>query len=141
MKYDEESLRKIFNKTSGKCHICHKKLAFKNFGSYGEKGASEIEHSVPKSQGGTNNLNNLLPAHISCNRHKSNKSTRAVRNKYGYTRAPYSQEKIKTIKKDNSLIGGVVGLMLAVSLETNPIGLMVFSIGGMILGENLGPDE
>lgn len=31
-------LRKIYDKTDGYCHICHKKLAFSNHGITGAKG-------------------------------------------------------------------------------------------------------
>ena len=141
MKYDDELLESIFDKTSGKCHICWKKLSYSNFGRYGQRGAWEIEHSVPKSYGGTDNLNNLYPAHIYCNRHKSNRSTRAARAEYGHTRAPYSEEKIKKIKQDKSLIGGFSGFILAALLEANPVGLLIFTIGGIFIGSSMGPEE
>ena len=60
MDYSDEFLDKLFDKTSGKCHICHKVLCFTNFGAIGLRGAWEIEHSVPKSCGGTDHFNNLL---------------------------------------------------------------------------------
>ncbi|MES9868042.1 MAG: HNH endonuclease [Candidatus Thiodiazotropha sp. LLP2] len=72
MKVTEEKLNKIFEKTRGKCHLCHKQLAFKNYGVIGNHGAWEIEHSKPKSKGGTDHLNNLFPACIRCNREKGN---------------------------------------------------------------------
>lgn len=141
MRYDDELLERIFDKTSGKCHICWKKISYSNFGSNGKRGAWEIEHSVPKSLGGTDNLNNLFPAHIYCNRHKSNKSTRVARAEHGHTRAPYSKERLRRIKKDNSFTGGIAGLAIAAVLETNPAGLIFLTIAGAMFGHIMGPED
>jgi len=70
MAFSSEQLNQIYNRTSGYCHICHKKLAFKNYGVFGARGAWEVEHSNPQAKGGTNRLNNLYPACITCNRSK-----------------------------------------------------------------------
>ena len=34
MVYDNDDLRKTYNRTNGKCHICWKKLSFNNYGSF-----------------------------------------------------------------------------------------------------------
>ncbi|MCG8378187.1 MAG: HNH endonuclease, partial [Proteobacteria bacterium] len=49
-----------------------KKLAWKNYGLDGQRGSWHIDHSKPKSKGGTDYLRNLVPACIDCNREKSN---------------------------------------------------------------------
>ena len=54
-----DRLNLIYDKTHGCCHLCHKKLAFINYGIYGAKGAWHIEHSKAKANGGTDHLNNL----------------------------------------------------------------------------------
>ena len=95
---ETERLQKIFKKTDGNCHICHSKLSFSNYGSHGAKGAWEVERSKPKSKGGSDNLNNLFAAHISCNREKGTLHTKTARSQYGYTRAPYSKKKKQTIR-------------------------------------------
>src|SRR5690348_1627343 len=74
-----KTLRRIYDRTSGYCHICHRKLALKNYGIAGAKGAWEIEHSVAKALGGSDHGNNLYPAHVSYNRKKGILSTRKAR--------------------------------------------------------------
>ncbi|KXB05573.1 hypothetical protein AKJ50_00570 [candidate division MSBL1 archaeon SCGC-AAA382A13] len=72
MSFSRRKLPKIFNKTNGRCRYCGKPLVFRN---YGQKrsligGRWEVDHSKPKAKGGTDHLNNLYPACISCNRSK-----------------------------------------------------------------------
>ena len=55
MAYD---LNAIYDRTSGYCHICHRKLAFYNYGIVDAKGAWEVEHSRPRALGGTHDGNN-----------------------------------------------------------------------------------
>jgi len=76
MGYSDEELSMIFNKTGGYCYHCRKKLAWNNYGLVGERGAWEVDHSVPLSRGGTDHLNNLVPACIECNRSKGDSTTR-----------------------------------------------------------------
>ena len=109
MSFSKKQKRRIYDRTRGKCHICGKKLSFTNYGFNGLKGAWEVEHSNPKSLGGTDRMNNLYAACISCNRSKNNKSTRIARAKFGRTRAPLSKEKRINEKKDNSIKGGIIG--------------------------------
>jgi hypothetical protein len=45
MAYD---LNAIYDRTSGYCHIFHRKLVFTNYGIVGAKGAWEVEHSGPR---------------------------------------------------------------------------------------------
>lgn len=72
MNYTKEFKRKVFDKTAGRCHLCGGGLFFNNFGTLGKRGAWEFEHSNLRSKGGTDHLNNLMPAHIDCNNSKSN---------------------------------------------------------------------
>ena len=53
MSFDFERREQIFGKTDGDCHICGKKLAWSNYGIVGARAAWEVEHSVPRSAGGT----------------------------------------------------------------------------------------
>jgi hypothetical protein len=39
---DDQKLNAIYDKTGGRCHICHDKLAFSNYGLFGARGAWEI---------------------------------------------------------------------------------------------------
>ena len=69
--YSNERLNEIFNKTNGKCRHCGMQLAFKNYGKRYARGGWEVDHSVPKSKGGTENLRNLWPTCWICNLDKS----------------------------------------------------------------------
>jgi hypothetical protein len=52
MAYTDERLNRIYDRTNGYCHICHKKLSFVNYAQYGWRGAWEVDHSKPKAKGG-----------------------------------------------------------------------------------------
>ena len=91
MRLSEDRINEIFDRTSGKCHLCHKKLSFKNYGHPGDRGAWEIEHSVPRACGGSDRINNLYAACISCNRAKGARTTRSMRLRRGLTRAPVAK--------------------------------------------------
>jgi len=66
--------QKVFDKTQGHCHFCGDPI---NLESYGlkkknaddefEKGSWEIDHVVPRANGGKDNIENLLPACKACN--------------------------------------------------------------------------
>lgn len=70
MNYGDEELKDIYDRTSGYCHLCHRKMSLSNYGRPGARGAWEIEHSRPRVKGGTDHGNNLYGAHIKCNRAK-----------------------------------------------------------------------
>lgn len=138
MNFSKVERRVIYNRTTGYCHICGKKLAFENYGAFGLKGAWEIEHSNPKSKGGTNRLNNLYPSCISCNRCKNKNSTRSARSKYGRTKAPLSKIARKETKKNNSIVGGILGGL--VGSIFGPVGTITGSAIGASIGYNKNPD-
>jgi CRISPR/Cas system Type II protein with McrA/HNH and RuvC-like nuclease domain len=71
MSWNAETLGMVYDKTEGYCRYCGKRVCWKNYGRQGERGAWEIDHSVPIALGGTDNLRNLWPACIECNRDKS----------------------------------------------------------------------
>ena len=138
MNFDEERREQIFRKTDGRCHICRKRLTLRNYGLEGARGAWEIEHSNPRSKGGTDHLNNLYAACISCNRAKSDSTTAAARAENGFKGAPYSKER----KKRNTVAGSGVGALLGL-LAPPPIRLVTviaFAIVGAVLGSQLEPD-
>ncbi len=70
-RYDSELLGEIFDKTDGQCRYCGKQLSWGNYGRVGERGAWEVDHSVPLSRGGTNYYRNLWPACVGCNTEKA----------------------------------------------------------------------
>ena len=59
--YDTNLREFVFSKTNGQCSYCGAK-------------AEEIDHIVPRANGGTNSTHNLTPACRSCNEKKSNLS-------------------------------------------------------------------
>ncbi len=69
-RWDEETLNHVYDKTSGYGRYRGKKLAWCNHGDYGARVAWQVEHSIPLSRGGTDHLNNLFPACITCNQEK-----------------------------------------------------------------------
>ena len=131
-------LRKIYDKTDGYCHICHRKLSFKNYGKHGSKGSWHIEHSNPKAKGGSDHMNNLLPACIECNIEKSTLTTRTARSYHGNTRAPYSKTKKKKIKAGNTTAGAVIGGGIGWALG-GPVGGAVGSFVGGLIGNGSSP--
>ena len=74
--YTDDELNEIYDKNNGYCWHCGKKLAFKNYGIVGARGAWEVDHSNPTSRGGTNYFRNLVPSCINCNRSKGDLKTR-----------------------------------------------------------------
>ncbi len=135
MLIDNEMLNVIFNKTDGRCHICRKNLAFSNYGDYSFRGAWHIDHSVPKSQGGSDRLTNLLPACIPCNLEKGTRSTRTARRWHGQTRAPLSFERKQEKQTINILLCCVAGLGIG-KLIGGPWAI-IGGISGLTLGTML----
>jgi len=133
MKYDEETLRVIYAKTSGRCHLCWKSIAFSNYGAHGKRGAWEPDHSVALARGGTDHLNNLLPAHTSCNRSKQALSSRAARRANGRSRAPLSAEAVRRTKIGGALTGALAGGALGARIG-GPVGLWIGAIAGALVG-------
>lgn len=136
---EKARLQRIFKKTDGNCHICHKSLSFSNYGSHDSRGAWEVEHSVPKSKGGSDNLNNLFAAHISCNRKKGTQHTKTARSKHGHTRAPYSKTKKERIKDNNTALGVIVGGLVG-SLG-GPWGAAIGASIGAAIGNSNSPKK
>jgi len=83
--YSNEVLSYIYDKNDGYCTYCSKKLAFRNYGRPDERQAWEVDHSVPKSRGGTDYLRNLVPACIDCNRQKGTRLGKSVRASASYS--------------------------------------------------------
>lgn len=140
---DVKRLRANYNRTTGYCYLCGKNLAFKNYASSGSRGAWEIEHSKPRSQGGTNPLNNLYPACISCNGSKGNKANRKVRSKHDAKRVPLTKTNKKIAKKQNAVSGGVTGTIAGnvIGSVTGLVGIRVGAVIGGLIGAKLDHDK
>jgi len=140
MKWTKEQLRKIYDRTQGKCHICGKKVALKNHGKIGARMAWSVEHSVAQANGGTHHGNNLYAACISCNSSKGARSTRSARAKNGRTGAPLSSNSEARARGENAVVvGGFAGVIGAVI--AGPIGFAVGSLLGGCFGHSLNPED
>lgn len=139
MKFSEKRLEQIFDRTSGYCHICHAKLDFDRYGDVGRSGSWEVEHSTPQAKGGTHHLNNLYPACISCNRAKSDNSTRSARAKHGKKRAPLSVKKRRQAKMVNGVKGTCLGVIATAVISVDVSG--GFIVLGFVVGYLLNPDK
>lgn len=135
MKNDIQRFTTICRRSDGCCHICHKTLVRKHYAKFGKRGAWEIEHSVPRSEGGTDHRNNLYPACISCNRQKGNATTRRARGRHGRTRAPFSKAKKATVQNENAVCGAALGVTAGLCL--GPVG----GVLGCLLGYLVGSEE
>lgn len=130
--------RKIFEKTDGRCHICRRKLAWRNYGAAGATGGWEIEHSRPRAQGGTDHLHNLLPSCIPCNRAKGASGRRAARQKHGFKSAPLSAHR----KMKNAWAGGAIGALVArlILAPLGPAGILIGAVAGAAIGKMYEPE-
>ena len=60
--FSDYEKKTIYSKYDGKCAICGKPVRFKKM---------TVDHKIPVSKGGTNELSNLQLSHLSCNRAKA----------------------------------------------------------------------
>ncbi|SRR5713226_9558272 len=139
MAYTRIELRQIYDRTSGYCHLCGRKLSFTNYGRSGEKGAWHVEHSVPRAKGGTDHGNNLYPACISCNLEKDTFATKTARGWNGRSRAPLSREKRKQARVNNAVAGGVIGGIVGAAVF-GPVGAAIGAGVGAKIGHGIKPD-
>ena len=138
MAFGDTTLRKIYDRTSGKCHLCHKKLSFTNYGRDSAKGAWEVEHSIARANGGTDHLNNLVAVCIACNRSKGTYTTRTARSWNGHTKAPMSKQRKSQARRKNALAGAAVGTIIG--LTVSPVAALCGMTIGALLGHGADPE-
>jgi 5-methylcytosine-specific restriction endonuclease McrA len=138
MRYTDDQLAAIYERTDGKCHLCWKKLAWRNYATVGARGAWEVDHCVPRARGGTDHGNNLRPACTSCNRSKQDRPSRRARAARGRTRAPQSAARNAEIRLSNSLTLGSAAAGLG--LAGGPLTTIMFGLFGAAIGYDLDPD-
>lgn len=150
MKFDKETLDGIFAKTNGRCHLCHGDLTRSLYGDTGAKKGWEVEHSKPQALGGTHHMNNLFPAHVSCNRSKGTTSAAEVREENGVSGPPMSAERIEKKRGDNAAtgagvgaVGGVLlfGALRAAGMALGPVGFVVTTVATAALGAAIGSEK
>lgn len=133
-------MNRSYDRTSGLCHICGKRLAWSNYAKYGRRGAWEIEHSVARTNGGTDHGNNLYGAHIRCNRQKGRRTSRTARGWHGRRCAPLSRAAHERRVQENAITGGGVGIFLGILCGSMPA-LVFFGILGAVIGSSVEPEE
>jgi len=140
MAKDYTHLRSVYDKTHGNCHICRRKLSFKNHGKIGHKGSWHIEHSIPRAKGGTSHFNNLFPACIDCNIDKGIRTSRTARKYNGHTRAPYSKKRKAEIREGRTAVGAAIGGAIGIALG-GPLGGLVGTALGAAIGNSSSPKK
>lgn len=138
-RFTNDELNDIYDRTDGRCHLCHRKLSFVNYGANGERGAWHVEHSRPLARGGTHHLNNLYAACVWCNLNKGTVSTRTARSWAGERRAPLSRSKRASARDRNTLEGAVVGAGLG-AVVGGQRGLLLGALFGAAVGYSRDPD-
>lgn len=132
MRYSNDTLLALYDKTAGRCHICRKRLLLSNYGILRARGGWEVDHSRARARGGSNYRRNLLPACIPCNRRKLAGSTRAARRAYGFKRAPISRsEMLRRRMRNASFLGTLIAALGALLFASD-------RAGGALLGAMLG---
>ena len=66
---------RVFNKYNGRCAYCGRKISLESM---------TIDHWIPKSDGGDNNIDNLFPSCLQCNKDKSNEPLVLLRMKMAW---------------------------------------------------------
>lgn len=140
IRFSDEQRKAIFDRTRGKCHICHASLAFSNYGHHGRRGAWHIDHSIAVANGGTNHRNNLYVACISCNLDKGTATSRTARSRNGRTRAPLSRTKHAEARTTNAVGGGALGAGLG-ALFAGPPGALIGGLIGMAIGSDIDSEK
>lgn len=139
-RFSDEELNRIYDRTSGKCHLCRRRLAFRNYGAYNRLGAWQVEHSRPLAHGGTNHLQNLYCACVACNSQKGTLSTRTVRAWSGISRAPLSRRQRARAKEKAAFVGGVLGASVGAALGGRD-GALFGAVFGALISHSKDPDR
>jgi 5-methylcytosine-specific restriction endonuclease McrA len=139
MAHSDEALNRIYDRTDGYCHLCCGKLSFHNYACYSARGAWEVEHSIPRSRGGTDHPNNLYAACIPCNREKSARTSRTVRSWSGRRRAPLSRSRKAAVRRTNAAKGAAICGFIGSS--AGPLAALVCAAIGAQLGASLDPND
>lgn len=133
--YTEEELKNMYDSTSGRCHLCGEKIDFDAYPT-----EWEVDHSRPRSKGGTEHGNNLYPAHKSCNRARQNRLASVIRDQNGLSKPPLSRKQRKKKKKDKALTWGGLAAIAGVLLG-GPPGAVAAGAIGAVAGHEQDPDE
>lgn len=140
-KYGDERLRQVFERTSGKCHICGKSLRFEDYGRSARDGGWQVEHSRPVAKGGTDHLNNLCPACVPCNLTKGTRSATAARAAHGRKRKPLSVEQRRKAQAEQAKKGLTIGAIAGLLIDPTGVASVLGGALGAHIGKNVDPDD
>ncbi|MCC6652845.1 MAG: HNH endonuclease [Candidatus Eisenbacteria bacterium] len=119
--WTDEELERIYDSTSGRCHLCGKRLAWTNYGAAKDKrGAWHVDHSRPLARGGGDDLRNTKPACVSCNCSKQAGHNRTIRARHGRTRAPLSRRRREEEKLKQGFAGAAAGVLIGGAIAGPP---------------------
>lgn len=138
IRFNEDQLNSIFDRTRGKCHVCHKQLSFSNYGRHGRRAAWQVDHSVALANGGSHHPNNLFPACIPCNLDKSTRHSRTARRAQGKSKAPLNRSRHEAARAENIAGGGAAGF--GVGALFGPAGALIGGAIGLLVGDSINPD-
>lgn len=117
---DDDKRLAVFDKGNGECNYCEKELSLYNRDRQG-RGAWEVEHRVPRAKGGTDHLNNLVPACWPCNIDKGTRTARTHHRAVAADRAARVSRRRWGIAGKAMIPGlAVAGLVWAYLRETGP---------------------
>lgn len=68
---EKYTTKQVYDKNKGVCALCGGEINFEL--KFPHPDSFTIDHTIPLSKGGSNNFNNIMPAHYSCNRKKGNR--------------------------------------------------------------------
>ena len=141
MGFSKSDRERIFDRTSGKCHLCHKWLKLENYGKVNAPGGWEVDHSKARAIGGAEHINNYYPACPSCNRSKGIKSSQSVRAANGKKRPPLSSTRRNKALDSQATSGAGLGALAGYLVD--PTGMLSAAGGilGAIFGRSKDPDE
>lgn len=140
MAHSGDVLDRVYARTRGRCHICRASMVRKNYGRSGHRGAWEVDHSRPRTRGGSDHLNNLYPACISCNRTKGASSSRTARRMHGHSRSPMSERQAARARANAAFGWGGAAFVAGRILGLTPVGLLLTTAFTALLAHSEDPD-
>ena len=140
MARSDELVEFVGLKRRERCHLCGGLICLHHYGVTAPTGW-EIDHDVPRAAGGDDDLDNLEPAHVSCNRSKQALPSEVFRARLGLDRAPMSVDELLDSQRDHRTAGGVVGAFVgaAIDKEKPGRGALVGGLIGVLLGAAIAP--
>lgn len=112
MNYSKSDRQYVLEKSGGRCNYCRKNLRLGAHGLSQDQGGWHVDHSRPRSGGGSQHRNNLVAACVRCNLRKGARPSSFARAMNGLSAAPLSHARQTRVRLRNSIIGALVGGLL-----------------------------